>query len=149
MPRLEIADLDDLERLDGLPADPKPVPLVLERLFGEAVGNDPGAAQAFEPGGLDDMNARRPVEERGVLCRSPRPSPEARARAIPREPVERQVSCVYRPDERLVAVRGGGDVWLEPGDRRILAHVPERVQPLVRIGRSRLAHGGRIVRAPL
>ena len=54
---------------------------------------------------------------------------------------------VDRRDARLLLGRGrSADVRLEPRDRGVLAHVPERVRNLVRVRGSRLAHGRRIVR---
>ena len=76
-------------------------------------------------------------ESLGVLRRRLRVGPERPARAVAREPVERQVAGVDRPDERLALRRGGADVRLEAGDRGVLADVPERVRALVRVRRSR------------
>lgn len=65
---------------------------------------------------------------------------------------------IYRPDERLRGVGGGGGLdgptiradkpdrsalaRLEPLDGRLFADVPERVRTLTEVGRSRLAEHG-------
>jgi len=147
MPAGEVVDRDALERLYGLAAHPIAgrVGTLRERRLGHAVEVEPRRADTLEPAILDDVAADAAVAtERSVDVgvRRALPRPERAARAIPREPVERQVARVDRPDERLVRDGGLRAVRREPRERRVLAHVPEHVRPLAAIRRCRRAHLG-------
>ena len=95
---------------------------------------------------LDDVDAPRTIAAQECIDigggRS-RDCPEGRARAIAREPVEREVACVDRPDELLVEWRGRCAMRIESSNRVVLAHVPERGRPLAVVRRSRFRHRDR------
>ena len=80
---------------------------------------------------------------------SSRGRPERAARTVARKPVHRQVPRVDRPYARLVALGGRADVRLEALDRRVLAHVPERMRPLADIRWRGARTGGDSSRPPL
>jgi hypothetical protein len=54
----EIAELDDLDRLDGVPAQPVAADLGIRRkgLLRQAIGDDSRVVQALEPGLLDGVD---------------------------------------------------------------------------------------------
>src|SRR5262249_61462785 len=94
--------------------------------------------ECAEPGRLDGVYAAGALafeEAPDVGVRRPGVRPEGAARALAREPVEREVAGVDRPDEALVLGVALAVVRLEPRDPGVLADVPERMRPLARVRR--------------
>src|SRR5439155_17805228 len=98
------------------------------------------ATNPVEPHGLHDMHAPRAIsgeEAVDVVVARLVDRPERRARAVTREPVEREVARVDRPDAPVAR--------LEASNRRFLAHMPQRVFAFASIWRS--AHAGNMTSA--
>src|SRR4029079_7011198 len=95
-----------------------------------------GVCSAAEPVRLDDVDRACAVaaeETLHVALGAYGLGPERRARAVAREPVEREQPRRDRPD--LAVAR------LEAANRVVLADVPQRVLPFARIRGRSLSHG--------
>ena len=129
-PDLAIMDVK-MPRVDGIEAarqilEERPIPIVMLTAYGQ-----------------EELVSRAVEEALNVVVTRRGVRPERRARAVARKPVERQVTRVDRVHERLVVrvqrlvMRG------EPLDRRVLAHVPERVRAFAAVRGSGPDHSVR------
>src|SRR5262249_11401705 len=111
--------------------------VVLDKgLLGHAVGEDASRSHRLEPVRLDDVYAVVSVSAEkalDILMRGGGLGPERRARAVAREPVQREQPRGDRPDPTVAR--------LEATNRIVLAHVPERVLPFPGVRRRSISHG--------
>src|SRR5207302_10491315 len=145
VPTDKVVDRELLERIDYGATHPVPrgLGILREGLRRKAIEVEPCFPDAVEPTLLDDVDPpRAPTakEPCDVSLSRPRSSPERAPRAITREPVEGQMPSVDRPDERLVGGRGPRAMRGKPRERRILAHMPERMRTFARIRWRRSSH---------
>ena len=98
----QVSELDDLGRQDGLATQPVPPDLVVvrKRVLGEPVRVDARRPQAADPLRFDDVDAARGTQEAGLVRRRLRRRPERSARALAREPEQRQVTRVSTAQTR-------------------------------------------------
>src|SRR5690242_12970612 len=98
----QVSDLDALDRLDGRGGDVEAVVQDdVERLPWHPVGIERRLADALQPAALDDRDTPRRIAVEpalDVVLRRRADRPEARPRAVAREPVQPAVAVVDRPD---------------------------------------------------
>ena len=112
----QVAELHQLRRRDGLPAEPVAADLGMGRegVLRQAVRKHPCGADALEPAALGDVHPARACQKLGIRRRRFRRRPEDAARTLAREPVEGEMPRVDGPDAWLRALGGRADVRLEP-----------------------------------